>query len=117
VYPLFLNLDSIKRELYENRLQDAFGGSSKIRISTIRKMIDNNLNKLRKEKKQKQARENNDDSKSMISPLLESKLGYYYEKVRNVNGAEIIDDIYISNFILNINLINFFFCTLGQSPL
>jgi DNA primase catalytic core len=102
VYPLFLNLDSIKRELYENRLQDAFGGSSKIRISIIRKMIDNNLNKLRKDKKQKKVRENNDDSKSMIAPLLESKQGYYYEKIKNVNGAEVIDDIYISNFILNI---------------
>jgi len=102
VYPLFLNLDSIKRELYESRVQDAFGGSSKIRISTIRKMIDNNLNKLRKEKKQKKAREINEDERSMIAPLLESKLGYYYEKVKNVNGAEVIDDIYISNFILNI---------------
>jgi len=103
VYPLFLNLDSIKRELYEKRLQNAFGGSSKFRISTIRKMIDDNLNKLRKEKKQKQARENNEDERSMITPLLESKGGYYYEKFRNVNGAEVIDDIYISNFILNIS--------------
>lgn len=102
VYPLFLNFDSIKRELYESRVQDAFGGSSKIRISTIRKMIDNNLNKLRKEKKQKKTRENNESERSMIAPLLESKMGYYYEKVKNVNGAEVIDDIYISNFILNI---------------
>jgi len=102
VYPLFLNLDSIKRELYEKRLQDAFGESSKIRISTIREIIDNNLSKLRKEKKQKKTREKNESERSMIAPLLESKMGYYYEKVKNVNGAEVIDDIYISNFLLNI---------------
>lgn len=104
VYPLFLNMDSIKRELYENRLQDAFGGSSEIRISIIRKMIDKNLKEIKKKNKQKQIMENDDEaSEAMIKPLKECKKGYYYEKVRNVEGEIVIENEPVSNFTFKIN--------------
>ncbi|MFW6030301.1 MAG: CHC2 zinc finger domain-containing protein, partial [Halanaerobiales bacterium] len=100
VYPLFLNLDSITREIYESKLHKAFDG---IRISTIREMIENNLNELKKEKKQRQDREKDEEYQSMIAPLKESKEGYYFEKTRVVKNAEITESIFISNFLLNIS--------------
>jgi len=100
IYPLFLSLDSISKERYTKKIQQAFGGPSEIRISTIRESIEENLNELKKKREKKGVEES---TQARIEPLKESKEGYYYETVRTINDVEVIEEIFISNFTLNIS--------------
>jgi DNA primase catalytic core len=105
VSPLFLNLEPIKREIYERKLKDSFEDVGKIRISTIRKMINKNLNELREEKQQKQNNENNHENRSRIKTLKETKHGYCYETIEYEDGEEVIKRTPLSNFTLDMKMI------------